>query len=289
MKLARTSNETDMKLYTSVCEDCSKMITSAYSTSFSLGILALAPEMRAAIRNIYGFVRFADEIVDTFHNYDKKALLNMFREDTYKAIEQGISFNPVLHAFQKTVRQYRIDPNLIDAFLDSMAMDLDYRNYEDASFQKYIYGSAEVVGLMCLKVFCEGNQTQYDLLVEPARALGAAFQKINFLRDLKSDFKERGRIYFPNVNFFEHFDKQIKIKIEEDIEADFNAALKGIRQLPSSSKFGVYIAYVYFYQLLKKINRLEPKKVMEERVRVSNPEKIALFMSSWIKFRFNKI
>jgi len=289
MKLARTSNETDMNLYTSVCEECSKMITSAYSTSFSLGILALAPEMRAAIRNIYGFVRFADEIVDTFHNHDKKALLAMFREDTYKAIEQGISFNPVLHSFQKTVRQYRIEPKLIDAFLNSMAMDLDYRNYEDDSFQQYIYGSAEVVGLMCLKVFCEGDEKQYKQLVEPARALGAAFQKINFLRDLKSDFKERGRIYFPNVNFYEQFDKHIKGKIEEDIEADFHAALKGIRQLPRSSKFGVYIAYVYFYQLLKKINRLEPKKVLEQRVRVSNPEKIMLFMTSWLKFRFNRI
>lgn len=289
MKLARTSNETDMQLYTTVCENGSKMITSAYSTSFSLGILALAPEMRSAIRNIYGFVRFADEIVDTFHNFDKKALLSSFREDTYKAIEQGISFNPVLHAFQKTVREYRIDIDLIDSFLDSMAMDLDYRNYQDASFQKYIYGSAEVVGLMCLKVFCEGNQEQYAKLIEQARALGAAFQKINFLRDLKSDFQERGRIYFPNVSYFTSFDKQMKVQIEEDIEADFISALEGIRQLPTSSRFGVYIAYIYFYRLLKKIHRLEPKKVLEQRVRVSNSEKLLIFCSSWLRFKFNRI
>lgn len=289
MKLARTSNETDMQLYTSVCEGCSKLITSSYSTSFSLGILALAPEMRSAIRNIYGFVRFADEIVDTFHNYDKKALLTLFREDTYKAIGQGISFNPVLHSFQKTVREYKIDLALIDAFLDSMAMDLDYRNYQDAGFKKYIYGSAEVVGLMCLKVFCEGDQKKYEELISPARALGAAFQKINFLRDLKSDFHERGRIYFPNVNFFTSFDKKIKVQIEEDIEADFSLALKGIRQLPASSSFGVYIAYIYFYRLLQKIHKLEPKKVLEQRVRVSNPEKVLIFFSSWLKFRLNRI
>lgn len=289
MKLTRTSNETDMQLYTSVCEGCSKLITSSYSTSFSLGILALAPEMRSAIRNIYGFVRFADEIVDTFHNYDKKALLSLFREDTYKAIEQGISFNPVLHSFQKTVREYKIDLALIDVFLDSMAMDLDYRNYQDAGFQKYIYGSAEVVGLMCLKVFCEGNQKKYEELIVPARALGAAFQKINFLRDLKSDFHERGRIYFPNVDFFTNFDKKIKVQIEEDIESDFSVALKGIRQLPASSSFGVYIAYIYFYRLLQKIHKLEPKKVMEQRVRVSNPEKVFIFFSSWLKYRLNRI
>lgn len=289
MKLARTSNETDMQLYTNVCEGCSKLITSSYSTSFSLGILALAPEMRSAIRNIYGFVRFADEIVDTFHNHDKKALLTMFREDSYRAIEQGISFNPVLHSFQKTVSEYSIDMELIDAFLDSMAMDLDYRNYQDAGFQKYIYGSAEVVGLMCLKVFCEGDQKKYEELIVPARALGAAFQKINFLRDLKSDFHERGRIYFPNVDFFTSFDKKIKVQIEEDIEADFFVALKGIRQLPASSSFGVYIAYIYFYRLLQKIHKLEPKKVLEQRVRVSNPEKVLIFLSSWLRFRLNRI
>lgn len=289
MSLTRVTNDTSMNLYHQVCERCSKMITAAYSTSFSLGILALAPEIRAAIRNIYGFVRFGDEIVDTFHQYDKRALLEQFRADTHKAIELEISFNPVLHAFQKTVHEYRIPLHLIDAFLDSMEMDLDYRSYRAEAFNQYIYGSAEVVGLMCLKVFCEGDELQYKTLIEPARKLGAAFQKINFLRDLKSDYLERGRIYFPNVNFFEKFDAQIKQEIERDIEKDFQEALTGIRQLPTGSKFGVYIAYIYFYQLLQKINKMEPKKVMESRIRVSNAEKILLFASSWFKFRLNRI
>lgn len=289
MDITRTSNETNMNLYNEVCERCSKMITSAYSTSFSLGILALGKEMRTPIRNIYGFVRFADEIVDTFHEYDKRSLLQRFREETYKAIDGGISFNPVLQAFQKTVHKYQISLELIDAFLDSMEMDLDYHSYHNESFQKYIYGSAEVVGLMCLKVFCNGNEEQYKELIEPARKLGAAFQKINFLRDLKSDFKERGRIYFPNVDFMSSFDRTLKNQIEKDIESDFREALIGIRTLPRSSKFGVYIAYIYFYQLLRKINRLEPKKVMESRVRVSNSEKLALFASSYVKFKLNKL
>ncbi|MBI1223153.1 MAG: phytoene/squalene synthase family protein [Bacteroidetes bacterium] len=276
-----------MHLFQNVCESCSAMITRAYSTSFSLGILALAPEMRVAIRNIYGFVRFADEIVDTFHSYDKKSLLKRFKEDTYRAIEEGVSFNPVMHAFQRTVRQYRIEIKLIDAFLHSMEMDLNYKNYQDEGFQEYVYGSAEVVGLMCLKVFCEGDQSKYDELKDSARALGAAFQKINFLRDLKSDYQDRGRLYFPQVKFFEHFDLQVKKQIEMDIEKDFEKALNGIRKLPSDSRFGVYIAYIYFYRLLQKIHKMEPKKVMQERIRVSNPEKIALFFSSWFKFRMN--
>ncbi len=287
MKPNRTSNETDFRLYTDTCEQCSRLITSAYSTSFSLGILALAPEMRASIRNIYGFVRFADEIVDTFHDFDKRTLLENFRKDTYEAIRTRISFNPVLHAFQKTVHHYGIDMELIDAFLDSMAMDLDYHNYRDDRFEQYIYGSAEVVGLMCLKVFCEGDDQRYQSLVEPARKLGAAFQKINFLRDLKSDFQERGRIYFPNVDLFRNFDINLKKEIEQDIENDFRQALQGIRRLPAGSRFGVYIAYIYFYRLLKKIHKMEPKKIMEERVRVSNGEKLMLFFSSWFRFRLN--
>ncbi len=287
MDLTRTSNETNMQLYNEVCESGSRIITSAYSTSFSLGILALSKEMRAPIRNIYGFVRLADEIVDTFHQYDKRKLLTRFREETYQAIEEKISFNPVLQAFQNTVHRYNIPLDLIDAFLDSMEMDLDYRSYQNDSFQQYIYGSAEVVGLMCLCVFCEGDKAQYQNLLEPARKLGAAFQKINFLRDLKSDFRDRGRIYFPQVDFMDNFDLKLKKQIEDDIQQDFEAALKGIRQLPAGSRFGVYIAYIYFYRLLRKINKLEPKKVMESRVRVSNPEKIYLLASSYIRFRLN--
>jgi phytoene/squalene synthetase len=287
--LTKTTNNTDFLLYNETCERCAKEITSAYSTSFSLGILALGKSLRAHIRNIYAFVRYADEIVDTFHDYDKSTLLSKFRRDTYEAIESKISYNPVLHAFQRTYHAYNIDIKLVDAFLDSMEMDLNYQNYQQEGYEQYIYGSAEVVGLMCLKVFCEGDQTRYDSLKEPARKLGAAFQKINFLRDLKSDYKDRGRVYFPNVDFYGAFNKHIKDEIEKDIENDFNAALEGIRKLPMSSRFGVYIAYIYFYRLLGKINKLEPKSIMESRIRVNNYEKLLLFFTSYIKFRFNKI
>lgn len=287
--LTRTTNNTDLLLYDETCERCAKEITSAYSTSFSLGILALGKNMRADIRNIYAFVRYADEIVDTFHDYDKTTLLSKFRRDTYEAIESGISYNPVLHAFQKTFHEYEIDIKLVDAFLDSMEMDLNYESYQQEGYEQYIYGSAEVVGLMCLKVFCEGDQTRFENLKEPARKLGAAFQKINFLRDLKSDYKDRGRVYFPNVDFYGSFNKHIKEEIEKDIENDFNEALEGIRKLPMSSRFGVYIAYIYFYRLLGKINKLEPKSIMESRIRVNNSEKLLLFFTSYIKFRFNKI
>lgn len=287
--LTKTTNHTDLLLYDETCERCAKEITSAYSTSFSLGILALGKNLRADIRNIYAFVRYADEIVDTFHEYDKTTLLSKFRRDTYEAIESKISYNPVLHAFQKTYHQYAIDIKLVDAFLDSMEMDLNYQSYQQEGYDQYIYGSAEVVGLMCLKVFCEGDQTQFENLKEPARKLGAAFQKINFLRDLKSDYKDRGRVYFPNVDFYGSFNKHIKEAIEKDIENDFNEALEGIRKLPISSRFGVYIAYIYFYRLLGKINKLEPKSIMESRIRVNNSEKLLLFFTSYIKFRFNKI
>lgn len=287
--LTRTTNNTDLLLYDETCERCAKEITSAYSTSFSLGILALGKNMRADIRNIYAFVRYADEIVDTFHDFDKTTLLSKFRRDTYEAIDSKISYNPVLHAFQKTFHAYEIDIKLVDAFLDSMEMDLNYESYQQEGYEQYIYGSAEVVGLMCLKVFCEGDQTRFDNLKESARKLGAAFQKINFLRDLKSDYKDRGRVYFPNVDFYGSFNKHIKEEIEKDIENDFKEALEGIRKLPMSSRFGVYIAYIYFYRLLGKINKLEPKSIMESRIRVNNGEKLLLFFTSYIKFRFNKI
>lgn len=278
---------TDFQLYEQTCETCAAKITSAYSTSFSMGILALDKRLRPHIRNIYAFVRFADEIVDTFHDFDKAHLLKNFRRDTWEAIATRISYNPVLHAFQKTVHEYSIDWKLITAFLDSMEMDLNYRSYENESFNKYIYGSAEVVGLMCLKVFCEGKQELYENLKEPARKLGAAFQKINFLRDLKSDYIDKGRVYFPNVDFYGHFDLHIKNQIERDIENDFRDALQGIRKLPVSCRFGVYIAYLYFYRLLAKINRLEPKKIMEKRIRVNNGEKLLLFAASWLRCKLN--
>lgn len=287
--LTRTNNYTDMQLYDEASQYCAREITKAYSTSFSLGILALHKSMRHHIRNIYAYVRFADEIVDTFHDYDKAILLQNFRRDTYQALEMGISYNPVLHAFQKTFHQYNIDIKLVDAFLDSMEMDLNYRSYQHDNFNKYIYGSAEVVGLMCLKVFCEGNAEMYESLIKPAQKLGAAFQKINFLRDLKSDYQERGRIYFPNVDFYGNFDKHLKEQIEADIESDFNEALAGIRKLPITSRFGVYIAYIYFYRLLNKINKLEPKRIMESRIRVNNTEKVLLFATSYLRFKLNRL
>ncbi|MEM6698231.1 MAG: phytoene/squalene synthase family protein, partial [Bacteroidota bacterium] len=233
-----------LSLYNQVCRECSQLITNRYSTSFSLGIKSFDKHLRLPIYAVYGFVRFADEIVDTFHDYPKADLLQQFRLDTYKAIEEKISLNPVLHAFQEVVHRYQIERELIDAFLDSMEMDLHFDRYEDRLYKQYIYGSAEVVGLMCLRVFCDGNEEQYQRLKAPACSLGSAFQKINFLRDMKSDFDDRGRVYFPGVDF-RRFSQQDKLQIEADIKKDFDHAYLGIVQLPKSARFGVYLAYVY--------------------------------------------
>jgi 15-cis-phytoene synthase len=261
---------------------CSRKVTEMYSTSFTLGIKALNPDFRDAIFGIYGFVRFADEIVDTFHQYDKQMLLNRFREDTYRAIEEGISLNPILHAFQLTVHKYQIERKLIDAFLHSMEMDLSFTNYKQEHYEEYIYGSAEVVGLMCLRVFCDGDNATYDKLVPSARSLGAAFQKVNFLRDLRDDFQDKGRVYFPNVNF-ENFCQEEKLQIEAEIAADFKAAYEGIIQLPKKSRFGVYLAYTYYLKLFQKIKTTPAEKVMETRIRVSNGRKLVL----WLQTYFN--
>lgn len=276
-----------MNLFDKVCADCSHLITRSYTTSFSLGILAFSKKFREPIRNIYAFVRFADEIVDTFHAHDKGKLLAEFKTETYKAIEQGISLNPVLHSFQKVVHEYHIPHHLIDAFLYSMEMDLTHERYKQEEYDKYIFGSAEVVGLMCLCVFCEGDAQRYNLLEEPARKLGAAFQKINFLRDLKSDYWDRGRIYFPSVKTDGVFDKEMKQAIEHDIELDFKESLKGIKQLPDGCRFGVYIAYIYFYGLLKKINRMDPQVILNKRVSVSKPAKVYLFTISYFRYQLN--
>lgn len=278
-----------ISLYQKIAADCSRNITHSYSTSFSLGIRALSPKHRDPIRSIYGFVRIADEIVDTFHAFDKKSLLDEFRAETYKAIDRGISTNPVLQSFQKVVNDYKIDRDLIEAFMDSMAMDLYYTEHEQERYNKYIYGSAEVVGLMCLFVFCDGHREQYEKLVPSARSLGAAFQKINFLRDLKSDIDERGRLYFPNLKHIRHFDIETKMAIEKDIEEDFKHALKGIKQLPVSSRFGVYIAYIYFYHLLQTIKKMNPVHILENRVRISNTKKLALFARGWMQHQLNLI
>lgn len=238
------------------------------------------------IYSIYGFVRFADEIVDTFHGFPKESLLDRFRKDTYQAIEDGISLNPVLHSFQEVVRKYQIEQELIDAFLDSMEMDLHHTNYESGLYEKYIYGSAEVVGLMCLRVFCEGDTAEFERLKMPARSLGAAFQKINFLRDLKSDFDDRGRVYFPGVDFT-NFTAADKRRIEQEIKKDFDDALAGILQLPKGARFGVYLAYVYYLNLFKKIKKTAAAKVKEQRIRVNDGKKIYLLFSSAVRMRLN--
>lgn len=265
----------------------SKIVTQRYSTSFSLGILGLKREIHDPIYAIYGFVRFADEIVDTFHDYPKARLLNDFKRDTYQAIEDGISMNPILNSFQQVVREYNIDIELIDTFLQSMEMDLDpTREYDQKMYDTYILGSAEVVGLMCLKVFVNGKQDEYDHLKDSAMKLGSAFQKINFLRDLSADFHELGRTYFPGVDLG-NFDEETKRRIEEDIERDFAAGYEGIKQLPKGSRFGVYIAYVYYYSLFGKIKRTSASVIFKERIRIPNRRKYRLFVSSYLRHSFN--
>jgi phytoene/squalene synthetase len=275
-----------LSLYNQVCEECSKLITNRYSTSFSLGIRVFDKRFRMPIYAIYGFVRFADEIVDTFHDFPKQELLERFRQETYRAIEDRISLNPVLQAFQETVHKYKIERELIDAFLDSMEMDLFHHKYHDALYKQYIYGSAEVVGLMCLRVFCEGNDEQYEKLKAPACSLGSAFQKINFLRDMKSDFDERGRVYFPGVDFTK-FTEQDKVDIEADIKKDFDHAYTGIVQLPKGSRFGVYLAYVYYTNLFQKIKNSSPARVKTERIRVNDRKKVFLLLRSAVQNSLN--
>jgi len=275
-------------LYNKVCQECSKLVTNKYSTSFSLGIRMFSKELRMPIYAIYGFVRFADEIVDTFHHSDKVSLLRDFREETYKAIDQKVSLNPILHAFQQVVHEYHIDHEFIDAFLDSMEMDIYPQHYDDVLLKKYIYGSAEVVGLMCLRVFLKNNHKRFAELKEQAKSLGSAFQKINFLRDIKSDFIDRNRIYFPNIDF-ERFTDEDKKHIEDDIEKEFQHALEGIQQLPASSRFGVYTAYLYYIQLFKKIKATNANTIAQKRIRVSDKRKIYLLTTSAIKFKLNLI
>ncbi|SNT20004.1 Phytoene/squalene synthetase [Ekhidna lutea] len=275
-------------LYTQTAFDCSKLITKAYSTSFSLGIRTLNKKYHSPIYAIYGFVRYADEIVDTFHEHDKNELLKQFRLDTYKSIEEKISLNPVLHSFQNVVNKYQIDHDLIEAFLISMEMDLSKKDYDDPEYKKYIYGSAEVVGLMCLKVFLDGNDRKYQELLEPAKHLGAAFQKVNFLRDIKSDFDERGRVYFPGIDF-NQFTRDEKRRIEKDIQNDFQEALKGIKKLPNGVRAGVYLAYIYYTVLFKKITRLSPERIKSERIRIPNGKKFLLLVKCYFLHKFNFI
>ncbi len=273
-------------LFDEVSVMCSKLTTKRYSTSFSLGILFLKKPLRNPIYAIYGFVRFADEIVDSFDGYDKKYLLGKFKSDLYEAIDQRISLNPILNSFQQVVHQYNIDIELVNVFLDSMEMDLEKQFYVKENYEKYILGSAEVVGLMCLKVFLDGNQEKYQELKPYAMKLGAAFQKINFLRDLKDDYQTLGRSYFPNVDMTE-FTLSAKREIEAEIAQDFKEALVGIKKLPVSSKGGVYLAYVYYLTLFKKIKRISVDRVLVERIRVNDGEKIALMFKSMLQFKTN--
>jgi phytoene synthase len=277
-----------MNLYSKTCFDCSKIITNNYSTSFSLGIKAFHKDLQFPIYAIYGFVRFADEIVDTFHDKDKNYLIKKFRADTVEAIKQKVSLNPVLHAFQEVVNLYEIEFELIDAFLKSMEMDLDKTSYTDDSYKEYIYGSAEVVGLMCLRIFCNRDRKMYDSLLPSARSLGSAFQKINFLRDIKSDFDERGRTYFPKVDF-NSFTEIDKSTIEDDIKIDFDDAYEGIKKLPDGAKLGVYIAFVYYLELFKKIKNTPANTIAKKRIRVSDSKKIVLMAQAMIKNKLNYV
>ncbi|WP_341838682.1 phytoene/squalene synthase family protein [Chitinophaga pollutisoli] len=262
----------------------SKAITRKYSTSFSIGILALAPAIRPAIYAIYGYVRLADEIVDSFHMHDKRRLLERLTEQTWQALDEGISLNPILQSFQETVNRYGIHRQLISRFLDSMRMDLAPIDYDDDKYQEYILGSAEVVGLMCLQVFVEGDASAYEKLKPYAMKLGAAFQKVNFLRDLKDDYRILGRTYFPGVDL-RMFDNTAKISIEKEIAADFAEALIGIRKLPVSSRFGVYLAYKYYLSLFDKIRQTPAQRILEERVRIPNGRKLSLMMSSYLQYK----
>lgn len=279
---------TSKALFDNVSIETSKLTTRAYSTSFTIGIRCLAKELRNPIYAIYGFVRFADEIVDSFHEYNKGDLLFRFRNDTLTAIEEKISLNPILNSFQATVHEYEIDIDLIETFLKSMEMDLTLQSCDQEKFEEYVLGSAEVVGLMCLHVFCERDKQLFAKLKPYAMKLGSAFQKINFLRDLNADFNGLGRTYFPDVDI-EKFDEECKRKIEQSIKEDFDSGFEGIRQLPRSSKLGVYVAYVYYLALFKKIRNTPSGFVLKERIRIPNSEKLSILCFSYLKHQLNLI
>ena len=276
-------------LFNSLTQSCSKKVTNTYSTSFALATGLLAPQIRQDIHNIYGFVRFADEIVDTFHDWDKEMLLDKFEADFYHAHEMGISLNPILNSFQLTIHKYNIDLELVAAFLKSMRMDLRKTEYHTKEeYDSYIYGSADVVGLMCLKVFVNGDQTKYDELKESAMKLGSAFQKVNFLRDIKDDIEVLNRSYFPNIDF-NNLDLESKMLIIDEIEHDFKEAYNGIVNLPATSKLGVYTAFVYYKQLLMKLKSTPSIQIMERRIRVSNPHKFGLMVRSYFDVKLNLV
>lgn len=276
------------KIFDELSAEFSKTVTKRYSTSFSLGIYFLNEKLRQPIYSIYGFVRLADEIVDSFHDFDKPVLLSKFKRDCFEAIEEGVSLNPVLHSFQQVVNNYNIDHELIKLFLQSMEMDLSHQTYNVQKYDQYILGSAQVVGLMCLKVFINGDKNEYERLKDSAMKLGSAFQKVNFLRDANADYTILNRNYFPNVDLSK-FSENEKRQIELEIEEDFSHALFGIRQLPTSSRRGVHLAYEYYIQLFRKIKKSSANKIMSERIRISNAHKFGLMFSCMISFRTRRI
>ena len=275
-----------INLFHELSQQCSKETTERYSTSFSSAIKLLHQDLRGPIFNIYGFVRFADEIVDTFHEYNKAELLAEFKRDTYAAIERGISLNPILQSFQLTVNKFSISHELIEAFFVSMEMDLDKTSYNSQGYKQYIYGSAEVVGLMCLYIFCEGDQNRYNELKPGAQSLGAAFQKVNFLRDVKADYEQLSRTYFPGVDF-NNFTPSMKLQIEEDIAIDFAAAYDAILNLPVKARFGVYVAYKYYLSLFKKIKKANPSNILEQRIRIPNYGKAFIVAKAGLRSQLN--
>lgn len=276
-------------LFDSVSRQCSKLVTQSYSTSFSMATKMLSESIRQDIYNIYGFVRFADEIVDTFHDYNKKDLFDRFSEDLEHALVNRISLNPILNAFQETYHKYDIDKHLVDAFMNSMHLDLHKQTYlTEEEYKAYIYGSADVVGLMCLKVFVKGDQQKYEDLKDSAMSLGSAFQKVNFLRDLKADFEDLSRTYFPNTDL-NHLDETSKQIIIQDIEADFQKGLEGIKKLPLEARFGVFMAYRYYNKLLEKLKDTPAIKIKSARIRVPNYKKVELLTRSYVKYQLNLI
>lgn len=275
-----------MNLFHELSQECSRITTVKYSTSFSSAIRLLHKDLRAPVFNVYGFVRFADEIVDTFHAHDKTVLLSEFKQATYDAIERRISINPILHSFQMTFHDYRIDKGLVDSFLHSMELDLNKQQYDRRGYEEYIYGSAEVVGLMCLHIFCNGDHALYEQLKPFARSLGAAFQKVNFLRDLKADHEDLERTYFPGCDL-RNFTETDKAGIEADIQKDFEEAYAGIIQLPAKARFGVYVAYKYYLSLFKKIRKMQPQHILQNRIRIPDYRKFFIVANAGIRSQLN--
>lgn len=272
--------------YHKTTKECNAIITKKYSTSFNLGIKLMGKKYQEGIYSLYGYVRLGDEIVDSFHEHDREMLLNEFEQDTYNAIERRISTNPVINSFQQMFHKYDIDINLLKAYLESMRMDLNKVQYDPELYHKYIYGSAEVVGLMCLKVFCDGNQEMYERLTDPAKSLGSALQKVNFLRDIKDDFEDKGRVYFPHLDL-SNFSVEAKKQIEDDIRVEFQDALQGIKQLPDGSRIGVYLAYKYYLKLFRKIRRKNPQQVLKKRIRINNLWKLFILTKTITRYQLN--